>query len=68
VKHFATQQLAAAPPRKQSNHLAARQKPPASDASPETLAVLIAAKQAYQATFGHSFVICAVGMTTEDVL
>lgn len=47
---------------------AARQKTRATDASPETLAVLAAAKQAYQATFGYSFVICAAGMTTGDVL
>jgi allantoicase len=47
---------------------AARQKTPLNGASPETLAVLAAAKQAYQATFGHSFVICTAGMTTEDVL
>lgn len=47
---------------------ATRQKPSAIDASPENLVVLAAAKQAYQATFGHSFVICAAGVTTEDVL
>jgi allantoicase len=57
VKHSAKQRRSAS-----------RQKSPASDASPETLAVLAAAKQAYQATFGHSFVISANGMTTDDVL
>jgi allantoicase len=40
----------------------------AQKASPETLAVLAAANQAYQATFGHVFLICATGKTSEDIL
>jgi allantoicase len=37
-------------------------------ASPDTLAVLAAANEAYQATFGHVFLICAAGKTSEEVL
>jgi 2-oxo-4-hydroxy-4-carboxy--5-ureidoimidazoline (OHCU) decarboxylase len=47
---------------------AARQQSPASDASPETLAVLAAAKQAYQTTFGHAFVIYEGDKTSEGAL
>ncbi|MGC1168190.1 MAG: 2-oxo-4-hydroxy-4-carboxy-5-ureidoimidazoline decarboxylase, partial [Candidatus Acidiferrales bacterium] len=37
-------------------------------ASPDTLAVLTAANQAYQATFGHVFLICAAGKTSDEIL
>jgi len=37
-------------------------------ASPETLAVLAAANQAYQAAFGHVFLLCASGKTGEEIL
>jgi allantoicase len=40
----------------------------AQQAGPETLAVLAAANQAYRATFGHVFLICAAGKTSEEVL
>ena len=40
----------------------------AQKASPDTLAVLAAANQAYQATFGHVFLICATGKTSEEIL
>jgi allantoicase len=37
-------------------------------ASRETLAVLAAANQAYHAAFGHVFLICAQGKTSEEIL
>ncbi|MGC1967874.1 MAG: allantoicase [Candidatus Acidiferrales bacterium] len=40
----------------------------AQKASPDTLAVLAAANQAYQATFGHVFLISAAGKTSEETL
>ncbi len=40
----------------------------AQKASPDTLAVLAAANQAYQATFGHVFLICAAGKTSDEIL
>ncbi len=40
----------------------------AQKASPETLAVLAAANEAYQATFGHVFLICATGKISEEIL
>jgi allantoicase len=36
--------------------------------SPETLAVLTAANEAYEATFGHVFLICATGKSSEHIL
>jgi allantoicase len=36
--------------------------------SAETLAVLAAANEAYQAAFGHVFLICATGKTSEEIL
>ena len=40
----------------------------AQKASPDTLAVLAAANQAYRATFGHVFLICAAGKTSDEIL
>jgi allantoicase len=40
----------------------------AQKASQETLAVLAAANQAYHAAFGHVFLICAQGKTSEEIL
>jgi 2-oxo-4-hydroxy-4-carboxy-5-ureidoimidazoline decarboxylase len=40
----------------------------AQKASAETLAVLGAANQAYEATFGHVFLICATGKSSEQIL
>lgn len=40
----------------------------AQKASADTLAVLAAANQAYQATFGHVFLICATGKTSDEIL
>jgi allantoicase len=40
----------------------------AQNTSPETLAVLTAANEAYQATFGHVFLICATGKTSEEIV
>jgi allantoicase len=40
----------------------------AQEASHETLAVLAAANEAYEATFGHVFLICATGKSTEQIL
>jgi 2-oxo-4-hydroxy-4-carboxy-5-ureidoimidazoline decarboxylase len=40
----------------------------ARESSPDTLAVLAAANQAYQATFGYVFLICATGKTGDDIL
>jgi allantoicase len=40
----------------------------AQKSSPETLAVLAAANQAYHATFGHVFLICAQGKSSEEIL
>jgi len=40
----------------------------AQKASPETLAVLAAANQAYHAAFGHVFLISAQGKTSEEIL
>jgi allantoicase len=37
-------------------------------ASPETKAVLAPANAAYQARFGHIFIVCAAGKTTEEIL
>jgi 2-oxo-4-hydroxy-4-carboxy--5-ureidoimidazoline (OHCU) decarboxylase len=37
-------------------------------AAPETLAVLAAADQAYQATLGYAFWVCVTGKSTEEVL
>jgi allantoicase len=40
----------------------------AQKASPDTLAVLAAANQAYQAAFGHVFLICAAGKSSDEIL
>jgi allantoicase len=40
----------------------------AQKASPDRLAVLSAANETYQATFGHVFLICATGKTSEEIL
>ena len=40
----------------------------AQKSSAETLAVLAAANEAYQAAFGHVFLICAAGKTGEEIL
>jgi len=40
----------------------------AQQAPPERLAALAAANAAYQAKFGHVFLICATGKTTDDIL
>ena len=40
----------------------------AQKASPDTLAALAAANQAYQTTFGHVFLICAADKTSEEIL
>jgi allantoicase len=40
----------------------------AQQASPETLAVLGAANEDYEATFGHVFLICATGKSSEQIL
>jgi allantoicase len=40
----------------------------AQKAQPETLAVLAAANQAYEAAFGYTFLICATGKTNEEIL
>jgi allantoicase len=40
----------------------------AQTSSPETLAVLAAANQAYQATFGYVFLICATGKNGDEIL
>ena len=34
----------------------------------ETRAVLAAANRAYEAAFGHIFIICATGKSTEEIL
>lgn len=40
----------------------------AQTAQPETLAVLAAANQAYQAAFGYTFLICATGKTSDEIV
>ena len=40
----------------------------AQKASEQTQAVLAAANEAYEATFGHVFLICATGKTSEEIL
>jgi len=40
----------------------------AQQAPPETLAVLAAANEAYQTAFGHVFLVCAEGKTSEEIL
>jgi allantoicase len=40
----------------------------AQNASPEVLKLLAAANRAYEATFGHVFLICATGKTSEEIL
>jgi OHCU decarboxylase len=40
----------------------------AQTSSPETLAVLHAANQAYHATFGYVFLICATGKSGDEIL
>jgi allantoicase len=40
----------------------------AQKAAPEMLAVLAAANEAYEATFGHVFLICATGKSSEQIL
>jgi allantoicase len=46
----------------------AREQSLAQKASPETLAVLGAATDAYEATFGHVFLICATGKSSEQIV
>jgi allantoicase len=46
----------------------AREQSQAQKASPETFAVLGAANEAYEATFGHVFLICATGKSSEQIL
>ncbi len=45
-----------------------REQSTAQKASPETLAALAAANQEYLAKFGHIFLICATGKTSEEIL
>jgi len=45
----------------------AREQSLAQKASPETLAVLGAANEAYEATFGYVFLICATGKSSEQI-
>ena len=40
----------------------------AQKASEQALAVLAAANEAYEATFGHVFLICATGKSSEEIL
>jgi 2-oxo-4-hydroxy-4-carboxy--5-ureidoimidazoline (OHCU) decarboxylase len=40
----------------------------AQKASAETLKVMAAANGAYKATFGHVFIICATGKSSEQIL
>jgi allantoicase len=40
----------------------------AQKAAPKTLATLAAANQAYQSKFGHVFLICATGKSSEEIL
>ncbi len=56
---------------KQSNaarQMSAGEQSAATKSSPETLKVMQAANQAYQATFGHVFLICATGKSADDIL
>jgi allantoicase len=56
---------------KQSNvarQLSAAEQSAAAKSSPETLAVMHAANQAYQATFGYVFLICATGKSAHEIL
>jgi allantoicase len=46
----------------------AREQSVATNSAPETLAVLAAANQAYQATFGYVFLICATDKTGDEIL
>ncbi len=45
-----------------------REQSTARKASPETLAALAAANQEYLTKFGHIFLICATGKTSEEIL
>jgi allantoicase len=51
-----------------SRRWSAREQSVAQKAPPETLERLAAANQAYQAAFGHVFLICAAGKTGEEIL
>jgi allantoicase len=46
----------------------ANEQSAAQSSSPETLAVLEAANQAYRATFGYVFLICATGKSGDEIL
>jgi allantoicase len=46
----------------------AREQSTAQNAAPESLAALVAAGRTYQKTFGHVFLICASGKTSEEIL
>jgi allantoicase len=46
----------------------AQEQSAAQEAPTETLELLAAANQAYQAAFGHVFLICATGKTSEEIL
>jgi allantoicase len=45
-----------------------REQTVAQSAAPETLAALARANEKYQARFGHVFLICATGKTSEEIL
>ena len=46
----------------------AREQSVAQKAAPEILAAMAAANEAYEATFGHVFLICATGQSSEQIL
>ncbi|MGA7624406.1 MAG: allantoicase [Candidatus Acidiferrales bacterium] len=52
----------------QARNWSATEQSVAQKASPETLSSLTAANHAYEATFGHVFLICATGKTSEEIL
>jgi allantoicase len=51
-----------------ARHWSAGEQALAQKGSAETLAVLGAANEAYEATFGHVFLICATGKSSEQIL
>jgi allantoicase len=51
-----------------SRRWSAGEQATAQKAQPETLAVLAVANQAYEAAFGYTFLICATGKTSEEIL
>jgi 2-oxo-4-hydroxy-4-carboxy-5-ureidoimidazoline decarboxylase len=52
----------------EARHLAEKEQAGAADASGEVLTALAAANREYEKAFGHIFIVCATGLSAEEML